>query len=385
MNGNSNSKKICVVTGTRAEYGLLYWVIKEILNSSDLKLQLVVTAAHLSQEHGETIKEIENDGMPVAAKVSTLGSGDSWSIATNAMARGLVGFTEAFEKLKPDLLLILGDRYELLPAAQVAMMSNVPIAHIAGGDITEGAVDNSIRHALTKFSHLHFVTNEASGVRIRQMGENPDHFFNFGSPGLDHLLRTPLFTKSELESELKFSLKKKNYLITFHPETIGFEKNKMEPFFAALDSLHGDVLLLFTGSNADPGGRVIDAQVDKFVAQKPNRHKVSSLGHKRYLSCMKYFDMVIGNSSSGLYEAPSFKIPTVNIGDRQKGRLRASSVVDCELSMQSIKDAIKRASDLDCSKTINPYGDGHAAEKIVKQIRAIPDFSVLLNKKFYSN
>jgi UDP-N-acetylglucosamine 2-epimerase (non-hydrolysing)/GDP/UDP-N,N'-diacetylbacillosamine 2-epimerase (hydrolysing) len=298
---------------------------------------------------------------------------------------GVIGFADALERLKPDLMVILGDRFEILAAAQAAMVAKIPIAHIAGGDITEGAYDESIRHSLTKMAHLHFATNEASARRIRQLGENPAHVYNVGSPGIDQIKRMKLLSKEELEHDLSFAFRKKNLLITFHPVTLD-ETGSEEQFrelLSALEELGQEVGLIFTKSNADNHGRILHRMTEEFVKSRHNAAMYTSLGQLRYLSVMSHVDMVVGNSSSGLYEAPSFKIPTVNIGDRQRGRLQASSVINCPPKKEQIVSAIQTAFEMDCSQTVNPYGDGNSSKRIKDIIKGIPDYKKLLKKRFF--
>lgn len=378
-------RKICVVTGTRAEYGLLYWLMKEIEQDPDLELQIIATGMHLSPEFGLTYKVIEEDGFRIDAKVEMLMSSDTPVGIAKSIGLGVIGFADALERLKPDLMVILGDRFEMLAAAQAAMVANIPIAHIAGGDITEGAYDESIRHSLTKMAHLHFATNEASARRIRQLGENPAHVYNVGSPGIDQIKRLKLLSKEELEKELSFVFRKKNLLITFHPVTrdeTGSEEQFRE-LLSALEELGPEVGLIFTKSNADNDGRILHHMTEQFVKSRDHAAVYTSLGQLRYLSVMSHVDMVVGNSSSGLYEAPSFKIPTVNIGDRQKGRLQASSVINCPPQKERIVSAIQTAFEMDCSQTVNPYGDGHSSKRIKDIIKSIPDYKKLLKKRFF--
>jgi len=378
-------RKICVVTGTRAEYGLLYWLMKEIEQDPDLELQIIATGMHLSPEFGLTYKVIEEDGFRIDAKVEMLMSSDTPVGIAKSIGLGVIGFADTLERLKPDLMVILGDRFEMLAAAQAAMVANIPIAHIAGGDITEGAYDESIRHSLTKMAHLHFATNEASARRIRQLGENPAHVYNVGSPGIDQIKRLKLLSKEELEKELSFVFRKKNLLITFHPVTrdeTGSEEQFRE-LLSALEELGPEVGLIFTKSNADNDGRILHHMTEQFVKSRDHAAVYTSLGQLRYLSVMSHVDMVVGNSSSGLYEAPSFKIPTVNIGDRQKGRLQASSVINCPPQKERIVSAIQTAFEMDCSQTVNPYGDGHSSKRIKDIIKSIPDYKKLLKKRFF--
>jgi UDP-N-acetylglucosamine 2-epimerase (non-hydrolysing)/GDP/UDP-N,N'-diacetylbacillosamine 2-epimerase (hydrolysing) len=378
-------RKISVVTGTRADYGLLYWVMKEIQQDPELELQIIATGMHLSPEFGLTYKIIENDGFTIHEKVEMLLSSDTPVGIAKSIGLGVIGFADAYERLKPHLVILLGDRFEILAAAQAALVAKIPIAHIAGGDSTEGAYDESIRHCITKMSHLHFVTNEIAAKRVKQLGENADYIFNVGSPGIDYIVRTQLIGKRELEKALGFTFLEKNVLVTFHPVTL--EKQSPEEQFrellAALDSFGNSLGIIFTWPNADNHGRVLIDMIERFVSDHPNAKSYTSLGQQRYLSVMAHVDAVVGNSSSGLYEAPSFKIPTVNIGARQKGRLQASSVINCEIKSDEIQQAILRAFHMDCSDTINPYGDGNSSSRIVSIIKKIPDFESLLQKHFF--
>jgi UDP-N-acetylglucosamine 2-epimerase (non-hydrolysing)/GDP/UDP-N,N'-diacetylbacillosamine 2-epimerase (hydrolysing) len=385
MSTKETRKKICVVTGTRAEYGLLYWLMKDIEADSGLQLQLLVTGMHLSPEFGLTYRKIEEDGFRIDSKVEMLLSSDTAVGVAKSIGLGVIGFADALARLEPDLLLVLGDRFEILAAVEAAMIARTPVAHIAGGDVTEGAFDESIRHSITKMSHLHFVTNAGSGRRVVQMGENPAHVYPVGNPGLDHIHRTRLLSRGELEQELDFEFREKNLLITFHPSTLTEEDagKQFQNLLRALDSLGGDVGLIFTYPNADPQGRELIRILEEFLVGRPNTRGYKSLGQQRYLSLLAQVNAVVGNSSSGLYEAPSFKIPTVNIGDRQKGRLRAASVLDCGSAEQEIRSALERAWTMDCSQVVNPYGDGHSSEKILRFLKQIDDYRTLLQKPFF--
>jgi len=382
----SRPRKIAVVTGSRAEYGLLYWVLQDLQQAKDFELQLIVTGMHLAPEFDMTVKVIEQDGLPIARKVEMLLSGDSAGSVAKSMALGLIGFSDALEQLAPDVLLVLGDRFEIFAAAQAAMLHNIPIAHIAGGDTTEGAFDEAIRHAISKMSHLHLVTHEQSAQRVRQMGENPAHIHVVGNPGLDNLHRLKLLDKPALEAALGAPLGTKNLLITFHPVTLepGEERRQQQELLKALAQLPSDTHCWFTLPNADSGGRALAADLRQWAAGRANAHIFASLGQLRYLSLMALADMVIGNSSSGLYEAPSFKKPTVNIGDRQRGRLAAISVIHCEPSAASIKAALSRGWTLDCSAVVNPYGDGHSTSRIMQALRELPISAELLKKRFHA-
>lgn len=377
-------RRICVVTGTRADYGLLYWVMKEVQHDPDLELQVIATGMHLSPEFGLTSRVIAEDGFTIDEKVEMLLSSDTPVGIAKSIGLGVIGFADALVRLKPDILLLLGDRFEILAAAQAALVARIPIAHIAGGDVTEGAFDEAIRHSITKMAHLHFVTNEVSARRVRQLGERADSVFTVGSPGLDHIGRLTLLGREELEESLGFRFLAKNLLVTFHPETLeqcGPSRHFRE-LLSALDEIGPEVGLFFTMPNADPQSREIMWMIDDFAATHPNAGAFTSLGQLRYLSAIVQVDAVVGNSSSGLYEAPSFRKPTVNIGDRQKGRLRASSVIDCAPEASAIRAAIARAFAMDCSEVVNPYGDGTSSRRIVSVLKETPDFPALLKKQF---
>jgi UDP-N-acetylglucosamine 2-epimerase (non-hydrolysing)/GDP/UDP-N,N'-diacetylbacillosamine 2-epimerase (hydrolysing) len=381
----SERKKIAVITGSRAEYGLLYWVLRDLHASPDFDLHLVVTGMHLAPEFGLTVREIEKDGLPIARRVEMLLSSDTPGGVAKSMALGLIGMSDAFEQLRPDLVLVLGDRFEILAAVQAAMVHNIPVAHIAGGDTTEGAFDESIRHAITKMAHLHLVTNELSARRVRQLGEDPKYIFVVGSPGLDHLQRRPLLGKAALEESLGASLGRRNLLITFHPVTLEASTGmgQQDELLAALGSLRADTVLWFTRPNADTGARALASALDAWAFGRPNVHVFSSLGQLRYLSLMSQVDAVVGNSSSGLYEAPSFKVPTVDIGDRQRGRTVAVSVLHCEPQRDAILSALEKAFTLDCSAVSNPYGDGASAARILDALRQFPLSGSTLKKTFH--
>ncbi|NJD02856.1 MAG: UDP-N-acetylglucosamine 2-epimerase (hydrolyzing) [Ruminiclostridium sp.] len=379
-------RRICAVTGTRAEYGLLFTLMKEIDMEHDLQLQVVVTGMHLSPEFGLTYREIEEDGFTIDSKVEMLLSSDTPVGVSKSVGLGIIGFADVFQKLRPDLLILPGDRYEILAAAQAALIAKIPIAHIAGGDTTEGAFDEAVRHSITKMSHLHFTTNGQSLQRVHQMGENPNHIFNVGSPGIDRIVRLPRMDRTQLEKSLKFTFLKKNLLITFHPVTLDIRASDLQ-FKELLEALHDigpGIGLIFTKPNADPEGREIMHLQSDFVSQHPNAVEFTSLGQLYYFSLIAQVDAVLGNSSSGIYEAPSFKKPTVNIGDRQKGRLLASSVICCEPRKAEIEKAIREAFIKDCSTAVNPYGDGNSSKKMLHIIKSITDYKALLKKHFYN-
>ena len=379
------ARKIAVVTGSRAEYGLLYWVLRDLQAAPDLELQLIVTGMHLSPEFGMTVRQIEQDGFPIARRVEMLVSSDTPGGIAKSMALGLIGMSDAIEACRPDVMLVLGDRFEILAAAQAALLHNVPLAHIAGGDTTEGAFDESIRHAITKMSHLHLVTNELSARRVRQLGEDPASVLVTGSPGLDHLRRLPLLGRAELEAALGAPLGRRNLLVTFHPVTLEPEEGvrQQDELLAALAELPEDTVLWFTRPNADTGGRSLAQALDAWAAGRANVRVFSSLGQLRYLSLMAQVDAVAGNSSSGLYEAPSFRVPTINIGDRQRGRTAPESVIQCEPERAAIAAALEQSQGLDCSAVVNPYGDGDAAPRIVAAVRALAGSAASLKKVFH--
>ncbi len=373
---------IAGITTTRADYGHLYWPFKSLIeNHYDLKI--VVSGSHLSPQHGLTYKEIEKDGLPIAEKLDILGQEDSILETATALSRATSEFAHCFQRLQPDLILLLGDRYEALGAAQAALIMGIPVAHLAGGDSTEGAFDESIRHAITKMSHLHFVTNDVAAQRVRQLGENPEHVYNIGSPGLDFILNSNLLTKKQLENELSICFLEKNLLVTFHSETLE-EKTiaHFEQLLTALDQMDNTVII-FTRPNADPGGVEINRLIDAFVDSRTNVNVFTNLGSHKYLSVMAAVDAIVGNSSSGIYEAPTLKTATVNIGDRQKGRLAASSVINCPPQTRAIKSAIEEAMSLDCTSVTNPYGDGMSSKRLVEILNGLPNPKSLLRKRFF--
>lgn len=378
-------RKVCVVTGSRAEYGLLYWVLHDLRAATDIELQLVATGMHLAHEFGHTVDEIERDGFSIARRVDMLVSSDTPSGTAKSIGLGVIGMSDVIEQLRPDIVMVLGDRFEILAAVQACLVHGVPVAHIAGGDTTEGAYDESIRHAITKMAHLHFVTNELSAMRVRQLGEDPGSIHVVGNPGLDHLKRRALLDEPALEAALGAPLGARNVLVTFHPVTLEPTEGarQQEELLAALESLPSDVVLWFTRPNADAGGRELSRRLDTWANGRARVHVFDSLGQLRYLSLMSKVDLVLGNSSSGLYEAPSFRVPTVDVGDRQRGRLRAASVLHCEPERGEIELAIERAFALDCSDVVNPYGDGEAAHRIVGALRDVLVRRIELKKHFH--
>ncbi len=384
----SQRRKICVVTGGRAEYGLLYWLMREIADDPALELQVAVTGMHLSPEFGLTVREIEKDGLPIAARVEMLLSSDSAVGITKSMGLGLIGFADAFERLAPDLIVVLGDRFEILAAAQAALFARIPLAHIHGGELTEGAADESIRHALTKLAHLHFVAAEPYRRRVIQLGEAPERVFLTGAPGLDTIGRIELLSREALETDLGMSFSRPNFLVTYHPATLSGSapEEAFEELLAALDAFPQSSVI-FTRPNADTHGRGLNDCIDRYVAARPERAKAfMSLGQRRYLSALKWADAVIGNSSSGLTEAPLMKCPTVNIGNRQGGRLRAPSVLDCGEGRSQIESAIRQALSpahrAVADQGVSVYGHGDASSCIVAVLRSVP-LTGLITKPFY--
>lgn len=367
-------RKICVITGTRAEYGLLRWVMQGIKDDSELTLQLIVTGMHLSPEFGLTYHEIEKDGFQINRKVEMLTSSDTPVGIAKSMGLGLIGFADALNELSPDLIVVLGDRFEIFGAVAAALVARIPVAHLHGGETTEGAFDEAIRHSVTKMSHLHFVAAEEYRQRVIQLGEQPERVFVVGGLGVDNIKRLKLLDRAELEASLDFKLGQKNLLITFHPVTLEAStvEDQMAELLAALAELK-DTQLIFTMPNADTDGRTLIKMVQQFVAQHPNARAYTSLGQLRYMSCIAHVDGVVGNSSSGLAEVPSFKKGTINIGDRQRGRLSAASVINCEPTRQGIAAALKKLYIEDfqasLSQVQNPYGEGGASEQVVKTIK----------------
>lgn len=376
--------KIAVITTTRADYGLLYWPLKKLEQDPYFDLKIIASGTHLSPHHGLTYHQIEEDGFQIDWKVEMLLSSDTAVGASKALALATIGFSECFDHLRPDLVLLLGDRYEMLAAAQSAMLANIPVAHIAGGDVTEGAFDESIRHSITKMAHIHFPTNNLAGERIKQMGENPDNIHVVGSPGLDYIAEATLMRRAELEKSLGIKFGDTNLLVTYHPETL--EKDTKDHFaelVKALGRLDKSIGIIFTRPNSDPGAGEMNRQIDDFRQKREGMSVFASLGSTRYLSVVSIVDAVVGNSSSGLYEAPSLQTPTVNIGDRQKGRIQAASVINSRPEAEQILKSIEEALALNCSDVVNPYGDGNASERIVDALKRLRDPQQLIRKQFF--
>jgi len=384
-------RKIAVVSGTRADYGLLYWIIKGINDDPNLKLQLIVTGTHLSPKYGLTIKNIEEDGFPVSTKVWMRLLSDTEKAVAMSMGEGMIGFAKAYESLKPDILVVLGDRYEILAAVAAAASFRIPIAHIHGGESTEGAVDELFRHAVTKMSHIHFPATKMYAERIVQMGENPKNVFCFGSPAIDNVNKLNLLTREALFADLVLPLGKKLGVVTYHPVTL--ENNtaggQIREILRALKE-YEDVYWVFTYPNADTGGRIIIKSISDFLKSNPTRGRVFiSLGQMKYLSLLKHADLMVGNSSSGLIEAPSFMLPVVNIGDRQKGRIKAANILDVRLCekdriLAAITKAVSNRFKYSISKLKNPYGCGNASFYIVKTLSDI-NLDSILQKNFFQN
>lgn len=380
-------KKICIITGTRAEYGLFKNLINKIRFSKKLKYQIIVTGMHLSPEFGDTYKDILSDGYKINSEVEMLLSSDTPSSIAKSIGLGVIGFSDAFKNLKPDLILIIGDRYEVFSATIAAMTARIPIAHIHGGEVTQGLIDEPIRHSITKMSHLHFVATKEYQKRVIQLGESPENVFLVGGLGVDVIKSTNLMSKKSIQKELALDLYKKNILITFHPVTL--ESNTASLHFQEiLKSLQKlkDTNLIFTLPNADTEAKEIIKDLNNFSANKKNVKIFKSLGQLKYWSLIKLVDVVIGNSSSGLLEVPSFKKPTINIGDRQEGRIKAKSVIDCAPISKEISNSIEIAYSnefrLKLKNLVNPYGSGGASDKIIKVLEK-NNLNNIIKKNFF--
>ena len=383
-----HKRKICIVTGTRAEYGLLYWLMKEVQADPDLELQIIATGMHLSPEFGLTYRKIEEDGFRIIEKVEMLLSSDTPVGIAKSVGLGVIGFADAFARQKPDIVVVLGDRFEILAAAQAALIAKIPMAHIHGGETTEGAFDESIRHAITKMSHFHFVAAEDYRRRVIQLGEAPERVMNFGAPGLDNIAKLKLLSRSSLEKAIDFKLGQLSFLATYQPVTLSNRapEQSFKELLKAIDCF-SDATVIFTRANADTAGRAINESIDRYVEKNPLRSRVfTAMGQMLYLSAMKNTDLVIGNSSSGIIEAPSLHKPTVNIGPRQEGRLKAASVLDCEEKERAIVAAIRKGLSPEfktvLKNTRNPYGGGTASVKIKDYLKAVPLQNILM-KKFH--
>jgi GDP/UDP-N,N'-diacetylbacillosamine 2-epimerase (hydrolysing) len=383
-----SKRKICIVTGSRAEYGLLYWLIKEVEADQDFELQLIVTGSHLSSEFGLTYKEIEKD-FKIEKKIDMHLSSDTSEGISKSMGIAQTSFSKAYKKLKPDIVVVLGDRYEVFSAVSSAMISRIPIAHLHGGEATEGVIDEAIRHSITKMSHLHFTAAKEYSKKVIQLGEEPNKVFNVGGAGIENIKRLKLLKKKDFEKSINFKLNIKNILVTYHSVTLE-DKTSKKSFQELLDTIDElkNTNIIFTKANSDMDGKVINQMIDQYT--KKNLEKsigVTSLGQLNYLSALKYMDFIIGNSSSGLLEAPSFKIGTINIGDRQNGRLKAKSVVDCLPNKKNMKRAIKKIYSNKFQKILkdvqNPYDNGCASKKITKVLKKVK-LDKILKKKFFN-
>lgn len=382
------NKKICVITGSRAEYGLLRPLLQVISCTKDLNLQIIVMGMHLSSEFGLTYHEIEKDGFVVNEKVEMLLSSDTSVGIAKSMGLAMISLAETFERIKPDMMVLLGDRFEIFSAAAAANVARIKIAHIHGGELTEGAFDDAFRHAISKMSHLHFTSTEEYRRRVIQLGEPSENVFNVGALGIDNIKTLKLLSKNELETELNFKFNKHNLLVTYHPVTLenNTSGDQFQNLLNALDELE-NTNIIFTKANADTYGRIINVMIDKYVSKNPSRCVgFFSLGPVKYLSVMKYVDAVVGNSSSGIIEAPSFRVATVNIGDRQKGRMKAVSVVDCKPEKEEILNAFRKTRTESFLKILdkveNPYGQGNTAIRIRDIIRNY-DITKPPNKIFF--
>ena len=380
-------RKICVVTGTRAEYGLLTPLITAIDNDNDLQLQLIVTGMHLSPEFGLTYKQIEKD-FSIDKKIEILLSSDTSVGISKSMGLAQISFSETYSELKPDIVVVLGDRFEIFSAVSTAMIMNIPIAHISGGELTMGAIDDSIRHSITKMSHIHFVATNEYRNRVIQLGENPEKVFNYGELGLDNIKNLDLLSRKEFEDSINSKLLKHNLLITYHPTTLDSEVEIKIDFQNILDSLKEQTnsLLIFTKSNSDSGGRLINEMIDDFVNMNKNAIAFVSLGQLRYLSALQYVDAVVGNTSSGIVEAPSFKIGTINIGNRQLGRIYPQSVINCKPIKTDINNAFNTLYSKEFEtilKTVeNPYLGVNSTENTLNILKNI-ELNNIIKKEFW--
>lgn len=381
-------RKFCIITGSRAEYGLFYWLMKEIEENPNLELQIIATNMHLSPEFGLTYKQIEADGFKINKKIENLLSADSDVAICKSTALALLSIPETLKELNPDLVILLGDRYETLSAAIAAHFLKIPIAHLYGGETTQGAIDEAIRHSITKMSSFHFTATEEYRKRVIQLGEKPKFVFNVGAIGIDNIKKLKLLNKQEFEQQINFKLNKKNILVTYHPVSLE-NLTSYEQFNTLLNVIdkQEDTNIIFTKPNSDNDGRIIIKLIDDYVANNRNKAiSFVSMGQLNYLSAMQFVDAVVGNSSSGIVEAPSFKIGTINIGDRQKGRIAASSVINCSPTYESISEAFTKLYSFEFQKSLNkvhnPYGNGGASKKIIEILKDINSDSNI-KKEFF--
>lgn len=382
----SSPKKICVITGSRAEYGLLRWVMQGIRNDPALRLQIVVTGTHLSPNFGMTYREIEEDGFQIDRKIEITSNSDTSVGVVNSMGLALTGFATHLDVLKPDLVVVLGDRFEIFAAAQAAMIMQIPLAHLGGGDNGSGTYDNVMRHCITKMASIHFVTHEEARRRVIQLGESPERVFCYGATNVDSIVKRPLLSKQALALELGITFEATIFLVTFHPLTMDnvSGEGQLRALLNVLQRFHRErpCSVIFTKSNADNGGRTLNSIVEEFAARNTNCHLFDSLGQTRYLSMMKQASVVIGNSSSGIYEAPYLQTPTVDIGSRQRGRSAPLSVIRCEADEISITDAISTALAFDFHNVAMIYGDGDSSSKILRKIKELAGLPGLAIKEF---
>ena len=377
-------KKIAVVTATRAEYGILTPLIRAIENDAELELDLIVTGTHLSEKHGYTKKFIEADGFHISHEIPILEDGNTPYDISITMANAIKGFAECFKKDRPDMMIILGDRTEMLGIASAAMNERIPIAHLHGGEVTEGAVDDCVRHALSKMSYLHFTSTEAYRKRVIQLGESPERVFFVGALSTENILKAPLMSEAEIKADVGIPNEMPYSVVTFHPVTLEADSAK-EQTLALCKAMEqkNEFFYLITMANSDAGGDLVNAIFADFANKHKNVKLVSSLGMIRYLSAVKYARFVLGNSSSGIIEAPVLGTPTVNIGDRQRGRLMAETIINCMPETESVTNAISIAEKTEHKATLM-YGDGNTAEKIVSVIKEhLFNDKIDLKKKFY--
>ncbi len=385
MSAQERKVQLCVVTSSRADYGYLYWLLKEALECPSVELSIIATGSHLSKPHGFTVSELEQDGFRTAARVDLKLSDDSAISVCRSIGLAVEGFSREFAKLKPDWVVVMGDRYEMMGAAQAALVHRIPVAHIGGGDTTEGAIDESIRHSITKMAHLHFVATPEAERRVRQLGEDPKKIHRVGSTAIDAIVRSESIDRDVFFREIGFDPRPKNILVTFHPETLGsqsvaYEVGEMISAFATLDDNYG---IIWTSANADPGGAEVRKAVEAFATRRKGVALRASLGRRLYLNAIRHCDLVAGNSSSGIYEVPSFRKPTLNVGGRQEGRPQAASIVSVTCRKEEILAGLHRALALDCSNVDSPFGDGNASKRVLGAILAVDAPEKLLRKHFH--
>ncbi|MDH3978071.1 MAG: UDP-N-acetylglucosamine 2-epimerase [Gammaproteobacteria bacterium] len=382
-----NRKKICVITGSRAEYGLLQPVMRKIKNSEIFDLQVIATGSHLEKEFGYTYREIESDSFLIDRKIEIHANSSSDVAVANSMSLCLIGVASALKELSPDLAIVLGDRYEILAAAQAAMVCHIPIAHIGGGDVAVGTYDNIIRHCITKLASIHFVTHQDAFNRVLQLGENPNYIYNVGSTCVENARSASLLTKKALEDQLEISLGRNIAVVTFHPLTMSVDDgaDELEALLGSIDLIckEPDSTVVFTKANADQGGHEVNLRLEGFVKDRPNCHLFDSLGYRRYLSLVKLAKVVVGNSSSGIYEAPYLMTPTVDVGQRQMGRKAPASVFRADGSKGSIENALKLAFSFSFDNTEMIYGDGSSSQLIFDALSSVKEFSPLIEKEFF--